>query len=386
MMIEVHCECGKVLRAKPELAGRRVKCPNCQAVLSIPQAAGGSSKPAGASTAKSDAQAAARPQTSAQPKPAAKPAAAAVPGKKRPQSSGGGQTRPQGKPAVKKRTPPPQDDFYSADDFEEIDDDLDDFGGDDFAADSYAPALPSRKKKKKSNSKTSAKSKSADSDSDEAPAISPKVMYSLYALAGTVSAVIMFFVVRGLMSAGAEEAEYQALPQNFAVFKHDQLGLSSEYPDAKGWEKSSGGGTGGVPPWATFKSERQGVTITIRGSASGTAISDIAAAGGGMAGGILGDALPDELHPAAAAHAFQKDKISADYNSYEETEPQKIETGFGEGRVSDFVGSGALSSEYGIRATVISNQYQYNIICKVPKKRLEEYRPVFERIIKSVGG
>ncbi|HEY2584411.1 MAG TPA: PrsW family glutamic-type intramembrane protease [Tepidisphaeraceae bacterium] len=36
MPIEVSCECGGRFRAKDELAGRRVKCPKCGAVLTIP--------------------------------------------------------------------------------------------------------------------------------------------------------------------------------------------------------------------------------------------------------------------------------------------------------------------------------------------------------------
>lgn len=37
-MIQVKCACGKTLSAKPELAGRRVKCPKCAAVLTVPAA------------------------------------------------------------------------------------------------------------------------------------------------------------------------------------------------------------------------------------------------------------------------------------------------------------------------------------------------------------
>ena len=35
-IIEVRCTCGKKLRAKSKLAGKKVRCPNCQAQLSIP--------------------------------------------------------------------------------------------------------------------------------------------------------------------------------------------------------------------------------------------------------------------------------------------------------------------------------------------------------------
>lgn len=38
MPIAVSCECGKRYRVKDELAGKRAKCPNCQAVLEIPLA------------------------------------------------------------------------------------------------------------------------------------------------------------------------------------------------------------------------------------------------------------------------------------------------------------------------------------------------------------
>jgi hypothetical protein len=35
-MIPIVCACGKTLSAKPELAGKRVKCPKCAAVLTVP--------------------------------------------------------------------------------------------------------------------------------------------------------------------------------------------------------------------------------------------------------------------------------------------------------------------------------------------------------------
>jgi hypothetical protein len=49
MPIKVACQCGQQFAAKDELAGKRVKCPKCAAVLTIPQAsaaAGGPRAPA----------------------------------------------------------------------------------------------------------------------------------------------------------------------------------------------------------------------------------------------------------------------------------------------------------------------------------------------------
>jgi hypothetical protein len=39
MPISLKCACGRALRAKDELAGRKVRCPQCSAVLNVPQAA-----------------------------------------------------------------------------------------------------------------------------------------------------------------------------------------------------------------------------------------------------------------------------------------------------------------------------------------------------------
>ncbi len=37
MSIEVHCECGKVLRVEERHAGKKVRCSQCQALVSIPE-------------------------------------------------------------------------------------------------------------------------------------------------------------------------------------------------------------------------------------------------------------------------------------------------------------------------------------------------------------
>ena len=49
MAIVFHCECGRPLRASPEAAGKKTKCPGCGHMLTIP---GGPAKPAVAATTK----------------------------------------------------------------------------------------------------------------------------------------------------------------------------------------------------------------------------------------------------------------------------------------------------------------------------------------------
>lgn len=257
---------------------------------------------------------------------------------------------------------------------------------DDLADDAYesygdesAPALPTRRKKKKSKKKSSAKSAAPSNDSG---GLSKKWIYTLGGIGGVVVVVLIGIVIKVMMSAGEEHAAAMAAPTEFRRFTHKHGGLAADYPD--GWLLKSGGGTGGVPNWVSFENEVQEIKISVRGSISGTAISDIASSGGGLPLD-LGMDETDDLAPVAGVHQYQKEKISADYDAYEETQPEKIDTGFGEGRVSDFTGKNTLSSEHGVRATLISNQFQYTVICRCPKDRMEEYRPIFRKIISSIG-
>ena len=49
MPITFSCECGKTLRVKDDLAGRRVRCPDCQEILTVPdEASGGIQSPSAA--------------------------------------------------------------------------------------------------------------------------------------------------------------------------------------------------------------------------------------------------------------------------------------------------------------------------------------------------
>lgn len=94
MTIETQCsQCQRPLRLKPELAGKRIKCPQCKAVVQVPEPAA-APKPAAASTAAPVAAPVATRATPTPtapavpavtpPAPVATPAAAANPGKAAP--------------------------------------------------------------------------------------------------------------------------------------------------------------------------------------------------------------------------------------------------------------------------------------------------------------
>jgi hypothetical protein len=48
MPMVVSCSCGKQLRVKDELAGKKVRCPGCQAILSVPASAPAAAEPVAA--------------------------------------------------------------------------------------------------------------------------------------------------------------------------------------------------------------------------------------------------------------------------------------------------------------------------------------------------
>lgn len=370
-MIKVGCKCGKSIKARNEYAGRKLKCPNCSAVIQIPQAAGAPTKRSSpANTAKVGETKSAKSKPAAKKKKRRRKAAA-------PENDDGAVMLEEADDDAVMLEEAGDDDAVELEEYSEEDEyGYDDGGYDDYAA----PPMPTPRKKKKAKRKS--KKSDAATQADSSEGLPKKWLYTMVGAAAVVVFALGALIVNTMIGAGKEHAAAMALPTEFKKFTHKHGNLAADYP--AGWILKSGGGTGGVPNWVSFENEIQEVKITVRGSMSGTSMSDIATSGGGIPIDLGGD-VPDDLAPVAGVHQFQKDKISAEYNAYEESEPRKIDSGFGEGRISDFTAKNTFSSEYGVRATLIANQYQYNVICTCPKSRLEEYKPVFEKIISSIG-
>ncbi len=72
MAILLPCECGKQLRVKEDMAGKKIRCPNCQAVLAVPAEGAGELEPAEA------------PPASVRPAPAVRTPPRAEPPRDRP--------------------------------------------------------------------------------------------------------------------------------------------------------------------------------------------------------------------------------------------------------------------------------------------------------------
>lgn len=197
-------------------------------------------------------------------------------------------------------------------------------------------------------------------------------------LFGLVGAGGIAFVALDAGGGGGRDAAPPA-PQQYVAFSSEHGGFRCQYPE--GWSAEQGGGTGGVPPWARFKDGT--ATIQIKASASGSAISDIA--GAGQFPGGLDDQLDDDLTPIAQVHSFQRDKIALDYSDYEEKPGENVTIPWGEVRMSEFTASEGFGSKVqGFRVTLTGVQWQFNMLCTCPPRKWDQYRPIFDHVIRSV--
>lgn len=167
----------------------------------------------------------------------------------------------------------------------------------------------------------------------------------------------------------------------YEEFKHELGGFSLKVP--QGWETQSSGGSGGRPPVASF--EDGTAHISVRHNPKGAAISDMASIPQG--GPIIPGEQEEEEPPAKAVHEFMGQTIySADFKNFEEQPGKEFKVPYGEGWLSVFTGKqgfGGTMKAY--RLTLTGTQFQYNVICKCPEKKWEQYEPVFMEVIKSIS-
>ncbi len=171
-----------------------------------------------------------------------------------------------------------------------------------------------------------------------------------------------------------------AEPQKYAKFDVKNLSFTLDYP--VGWEVKSKDSNTVAPPWASF--EDGTAHISVRASLSGTLINDVQSAGQFDPGGELEN---DELSPIAQTHNYQAEKIALDYKEWNEGPGKTIQIPFGQVRMSEFTaneGFGA-SDLQGYRVTMKGSEYQYNVICKCPSRKWEQYESIFMHVINSIG-
>lgn len=226
--------------------------------------------------------------------------------------------------------------------------------------------LKSKKKKDKAEEKEAPKKpkRRTKSGAGKSPAM----------VGGVCILVLGLLIGLPLLFSGGEEP--MKPPESYAKFSHPvERTFACEYPE--GWEVDSGGQSGqGV--WAKFS--KGSTRIRVRSSIGASAAGDIMAnLGGGPLGG--GDAASEEeLAPIAKVHDMMRDQFAEDYPEYQESQPVKIETGFGDTRISEFT----ASDTKGVRASMLGLNLQYTVICDCPKEDWEVCRPIFEKVVKSM--
>jgi hypothetical protein len=147
--------------------------------------------------------------------------------------------------------------------------------------------------------------------------------------------------------------------------------LSGMMPE--GWKSTSGGGGGrdGPPIFAKI-SNGGSISIEIRES-FGLKLAQVATR---------------RMPSLAEAHEYLGEAAKGAFSHYEEGPVRPMRTeGFREACISDFSGGeGMLGSKVkGCRATLSAPPHQYNVICKCPPAQFEDAKPVFEKIISSLG-
>jgi hypothetical protein len=345
MAIEFSCDCGQKFRVSDEHAGKKTKCKACGSTVAIPRSAPAKAGPQGAN-----------------PKA--------------------------GKPIPKSARKEEELFLLELADEDESGGDNDfDFALEEVPQQRRLPGKPGAKKKKKvvdpadEDDKPRRKKKQSGDESG----LPKPALIAVLAVLGLAGVTGAGFALVKAIGGGAEAAK--PLEKQYVLFEHELGSFKIEHPSD--WQARGAGGNGGVPP--SVQIEGDDAYFNAKGSIGGAAIGDMASAGAGMADfGIPGedeaeDAGGIDLSPVASVHEYQKTKRELELNDYEESPPEKIESGgFGEGRLSLFTASKGFGSRIkGFRGTFLATDYQYNLFCHVPERQFDRYEPIFRKMIAS---
>ncbi len=335
MTIAVQCgSCHKRFAAKDELAGRKVKCPQCGGVLTIPKPGAGP-EAARQGTEPRDDHAVASPPAGKAESPAA-----------------GTARGPEKAPDVE-------------------------------------PKCPSCGASVKAGAvlcvqcgyglQTGKKLKAGGSKKKPAKRAFPWLIVSI--AGGACVALIVAGIIGytmflpggaiGLGSSGTLET-----PKEFVEVEFGERDYRCDCP--KGWEVTSGGGREGVPPWAKFN--KGGASVEIRDSVSGTP--------GAKVNRALHMGTPIELGtaPVAEVHEHRKKSVADSMRNYEETAPQKLEHHLGDALIAEFTAKPLFSRAiHGFHATVLDEFHQLTIVCRCTESEWEALKPAFQHVISTLA-
>jgi hypothetical protein len=248
--------------------------------------------------------------------------------------------------------------------------------------------------------RTKAKKKTPESDDDEADgtAFVPAQksagrkgkMTPLKIVGICVGFLIGFgaaFAGVSLLRSGGGSAKFEP-PEKYVAIPVGLIPLAGQMPD--GWKPTSGGGMRGIPIYVRI-TDGDSISIDVReteGSSrkgkmkqrllSGQEVNQIG--GEPMEG-------PGQAPAVAGTHAYHLNVVMKNFSNYKESMARPIETGFGEGLISDFTAEEGLlhGRVKGCRASVVHRNHQYSIVCKCPPAQFKDVKPVFEKVIASLN-
>ena len=336
MTIAVQCRsCQKRFTAKDELAGRKVKCPQCGGVLTIP-------KPRAAPEVARQATEPADDYGLASPPPGETGPSTAVP-------AGGTEKAPDSGPK--------------------------------------GPKCPSCEAAMKPGAvicvecgydrRTGKRPVLSGPEKPERPAF-PWLKVSIVGIACGALVVVGILVYTMFLppamvrvgSSGTKET-----PKEFTEVEFGEKDYKCECP--KGWEVTSGGGKEGIPPWTKFR--KGGASVQILDSLSGTpgAMIDRALQ--------MGNAIDQGTAPVDEVHEHRTKGVADSLRNYKESAAQKLDHHLGDALIAEFTAKPMFGQAIrGYHATVLHEFHQFTIVCFCKQSEWEKLKPAFRHLITTL--
>lgn len=181
--------------------------------------------------------------------------------------------------------------------------------------------------------------------------------------------IVLLGLIFGL---SALKPKLVAAPTVYKAYTAIDNSFSCDQPGGD-WTLHETGATTGNLATATFQSGHARVRIV--SDATGSIMADISTAANA-------NLPPEQQVPAVQKLHMQDVKVlAADLPGYKEDAVQPFQSGFGEGRVSEWTAGGSL---HGYRVTMLSHEREFTVICFCPERNWAALKPAFQRIISSV--
>lgn len=246
-------------------------------------------------------------------------------------------------------------------DFDEFDDD---FGG----GAAPPPRLPPRRSTRKKPKRKAAAVAAAAAEEASAARSKPPADVGKYVRLGGSS--VLGVGVLAAMWFVFKPAPPIEPPASYGTFRHPKNAFSCDFPE--GWEQSVAAGEVSSGRWTKGDAK-----IYIRmGRASG-ALADLAGIGADP------NETDESMTPVARLHEdpLIKGPATEDYSDYQELSTSTVKSSAGDVRLSEFKASGY----HGYRATAIGSQGALRIVCHCRESDWDVCRPIFDRVIQSLG-